>query len=321
MATLLKAPIVLLLSTVLSTVFVAGAARADVVDINLGGANLYALGDFNPTGAVVQGSLLVAGNLNASNYTINQNNRDAFGASGYALVVGGNLNYNSGTINNGSYYVGGTSTITSNTGLNNATVSTALPVSFADTSAALKSTSAAVATVAQTGSATIQYGGMTLTGGSGGNVQVFDITAADLGSVNYFNFANLNATAGVKDTLILNISGSSASLQGGYGNFANYNVLYNFFEATNLNIGNTGLTGTVLAPLATVVGSGNIIGSAVVGNWAGATTVETGAGFQAADVAGFVSAVPEPETYAMLLAGLGLVGFMARRRKAGTARA
>ena len=28
-----------------------------------------------------------------------------------------------------------------------------------------------------------------------------------------------------------------------------------------------------------------------------------------------VSAIPEPETYAMLLAGLGLIGFMARRRK------
>jgi hypothetical protein len=28
-----------------------------------------------------------------------------------------------------------------------------------------------------------------------------------------------------------------------------------------------------------------------------------------------VSPVPEPETYAMLLAGLGLVGAMARRRK------
>jgi hypothetical protein len=28
-----------------------------------------------------------------------------------------------------------------------------------------------------------------------------------------------------------------------------------------------------------------------------------------------VTSVPEPETYAMLMAGLGLVGFMARRRK------
>ncbi len=29
----------------------------------------------------------------------------------------------------------------------------------------------------------------------------------------------------------------------------------------------------------------------------------------------YVMAVPEPETYAMLLAGLGLIGFSARRRR------
>lgn len=32
-----------------------------------------------------------------------------------------------------------------------------------------------------------------------------------------------------------------------------------------------------------------------------------------------MSAVPEPETYAMMLAGLGLLGFAARRRKQTTA--
>jgi hypothetical protein len=32
-----------------------------------------------------------------------------------------------------------------------------------------------------------------------------------------------------------------------------------------------------------------------------------------------VSPVPEPETYALMLAGLGLVGFMARKRKAKAA--
>jgi hypothetical protein len=33
------------------------------------------------------------------------------------------------------------------------------------------------------------------------------------------------------------------------------------------------------------------------------------------EVAGLVSAVPEVETYAMMLAGVGLIGVMARRRK------
>ena len=37
------------------------------------------------------------------------------------------------------------------------------------------------------------------------------------------------------------------------------------------------------------------------------------------DMVSFTSAVPEPETYAMLLAGLGLLGFMVRRRKESVA--
>ena len=38
-----------------------------------------------------------------------------------------------------------------------------------------------------------------------------------------------------------------------------------------------------------------------------------------AEHAFLLTPVPEPETYAMFLAGLGLMGFMARRRKNGQA--
>jgi len=33
------------------------------------------------------------------------------------------------------------------------------------------------------------------------------------------------------------------------------------------------------------------------------------------DAQGMVTTIPEPETYAMLLAGLGLMGFVGRRRR------
>ena len=39
------------------------------------------------------------------------------------------------------------------------------------------------------------------------------------------------------------------------------------------------------------------------GSWIGAANLQ-------------VAAVPEPETYAMMIAGLGLMGFMVRRKKA-----
>jgi|CXWL01.1.fsa_nt_gi hypothetical protein len=66
-----------------------------------------------------------------------------------------------------------------------------------------------------------------------------------------------------------------------------------------------------------VVGGGGFTGGTDFSNgvWIASTNYVALAGNSYDDVTWITSVVPEPETYAMLLAGLGLLGFMARRRK------
>ncbi|MGB9992047.1 choice-of-anchor A family protein [Pseudoduganella rhizocola] len=303
-------------AAVLAAALLTAPVHADVVDLGISRANLFSLGNFSASGSDVEGALLVRGNFTASNYSVNKKDKDAFGS--YSLVVGGNMNYSSAALNNGSYYVGGKATLVSVGTDKNTKSSTVNPANFNAMADHAKKVSTALSNATETGRSSVQYGGMTLTG-SNKSVEVFDITGSALSSVNYFNLNSLKSGS----TLIFNISGKDAIgfNQNGVGlnGFDKYNVLFNFYEATNLNLQNVGVYGSILAPLATVTGNGGVVnGQVIVGNWLSNVQVNASNYFSAVNVPGYslaLAPVPELSVWPMLLVGLGLIGlFKARRR-------
>ncbi|MYM21804.1 choice-of-anchor A family protein [Duganella sp. FT135W] len=290
-----------------------GSAQAGVLDLSslMGGANVFSYTNFSAPSADVEGSIVAAGNVSVSSYTVNLKNKDAYGH--YALIAGGNLTFKGGDILNGDTYVGGTSKIT------NATTATPVqggksPVNFAKTEASLSQTSQSLSKLATTSTAVEKWGGVYITG-SKKSVEIIDINASSLKNSTYFDISGMSKGA----TLIVNVAGSSALFQGGYQAFDGYNVLFNFSDATSLAF-NTGANVSVLAPKAVVSGGQGVInGNVVVNAWSSQVQINASNYFKGINVNGYVSAVPEPETYAMLLAGLGMIGFTARRRQKATA--
>jgi len=120
----------------------------------------------------------------------------------------------------------------------------------------------------------------------------------------------------------------SFTLDSSAGRFDGAGSAYALFDITNDLLGYTGVffgdssTGGWFG-IGPIVG-GNIVNQQISEYFSPAlfagigytVNLESGSSYTAysGDVLS-VSAVPEPETYAMLLAGLGLIGFTARRRK------
>jgi choice-of-anchor A domain-containing protein len=289
-----------------------GGAHATVLDLTLGNANVFAFNDFKAPQADVEGAIMAGRDVSLSNYSVNDKNVDAYG--GYSLIVGRNFTFTSGSVTNGDTYVGGTSTLNQSGTLATPVKGGAAPVDMTALAASLTKTSQALTQVATTGSAQQKWGGVYISG-TNSAVEVIDLDASWLNSSSYYNLSNMKAGA----TLIVNFSGSSATFAGGYQAFDGYNVLFNFADATTLNIA-TGFTANVLAPNASVTnGSGVINGNVVVNSWNSGVQINANHYFVPTEVPGLASAVPEADTYAMMLAGVGLVGVMVRRRKRAAA--
>lgn len=301
-----------------------GAAQAGVIDLGsmIGGANLYAIRDFAATSSDVEGAVIAGGNVTVSSYSINANNRPAFGQ--YAAVAGGNLSVTGGSINHGGVYVGGT------TSMQWAATPTALPTNPVDFAAAeqyYKTLTRTIAGLEATGTVAPLWSGVKVSGSGSGNggVDIFNVSSDMFRTSSSWTLENL--TAG--QTLIFNISGDLGTFNEGGVSFdplSAYNVLFNFHEAKNVNV--KGVIGSVLAPYATVNANWGVInGNVIVDTWNSTIQVNANHYFLPVDVPGFNlpqnggggghAEVPEPGALALLLAGLCAAGFAYRARRAG----
>lgn len=293
--------------------------------------------------ADVEGRLAVGGNLTRG-FDIGY--RNAYNSSEPTLVVKGNVSMNSewggktGSIYNGPNYKTDTNAsigpstapwVTGKTAMGQIVYGGSLDAvswqygsasknaNYLDFDAAktqLSGLSSQWAGQAHNGSWLAKDGGLTLTGDGVSDVQVFNL--GNLGNIGNLSLKNVKAGAHI----VINSSASQVSFSGFLGgDKVNSNdapaqhrdrLVFNLSNATQVSV-NSFLNGSVLAVNAAVSGTGHLEGTLIaqsLGLTPNGAKLELG-------YEPFVptTPVPEPQTYAMLLAGLSVLGFLGRRRQ------
>ncbi|WP_176256883.1 collagen-binding domain-containing protein [Derxia lacustris] len=264
-------------------------------------------------------SLVVGGDVTLGNVQLNGN----LSAGGSVTLapsgqVNGNVTYGSSLSRSASFTLNGTAS----------QGSTTLPVDFGAARNYLTALSTAQVDAADP-SAGLTWGALNVNASTGGT-SFFNVSA-DVFNHAYSGF-NIFAPSGA--TVVLNVAGSSLSVPNtGFslsGGIALDHVLFNFYEATSINVQGSA-HGSYLAPLADVTGGwGGFNGTLIANSLSGAGGSASGLEFHVRDYGGgqntlfagdglrlpTTSAVPEPSALALMLAGIGTLGGRRNRKRA-----
>ncbi len=187
-----------------------------------------------------------------------------------------------------------------------------MPQTLVDFSAAqsqYQNLSASLGALAANSSASVIYGSLNLTG-TNTDLNIFSISGDDLTGTN-----SVYINAPTNSTVLINVTGSGQIFQNGQVSLTGVDatrVIYNFSDATALNLaGSKDPFGTVLAPFADVTGGyGQFNGQLIAQSFSG--NIE----FHNAAFAGNLPAiVPIPAAVWLFGSALGLLGFMAGKRR------
>src|SRR5262245_7055737 len=227
--------------------------------------NAFVFSSYTASSTDTGGRLAVGGDATLTNYSIGSALPNSHGTRD-DLIVGGNLSYTNGQVFTGNAIYGGTASFSA-VGLPGGTALQGNRIDFGAAATALAAESAYWSSLAANATTADHFGSLALTG-SDPNLNVFTVSGAVLSSANGLTIAG---PAG--STVLVNVSGTSDRLENMGMSVAGtdrQHVLFNFYEATSLQVAGISVQGSVLAPGADVrFDNGNLEGTLVARSLSG----------------------------------------------------
>lgn len=285
----------------------AGAGTAQAALVDLANYNAFVIGSYNGYNSDVQGRLAAGGAVSLTNYGVATNlNSSANGTN--TLVAGGGFSGTNGQLYYGDAAVGGASSLTG-FNIRSGTVTSGSPIDFVEQAGLIGSLAGSLGQLQANGATENQWGTVRLTGSNAG-LNIFTVNASDLSSAN-----NFVITAPTGSEVLVNVIGGSASMRNmgfSVNGVSSSDVLMNFYQAGSLDLGGIGIWGSILAPNAAVnFNNGQLNGLLVAASFNGGGELHN-TGYTGGLLTS-TTPVPEPASWAMMIAGFGLIGTIMRR--------